>query len=141
MTGVDPAAVMLRLARALTRGSKVAWVDGTAESLPLDDASATVLWSLLTVHHWDDIDQGLAEARRVLAPNGRLLAAERRSTPGATGHASHGWTDEQAAAFADRCRSRGVRRRQRRARMHSGAAACSSCRAPSVAVSGPDGRC
>jgi hypothetical protein len=27
--------------------------------------------------------------------------------PGATGHASHGWTDEQGAAFADVCRDLG----------------------------------
>jgi ubiquinone/menaquinone biosynthesis C-methylase UbiE len=107
VTGVDPAAVMLRLARTLTVRDEVTWVDGTAESLPLDDASATVLWSLVTVHHWHDVDQGLAEAHRVLAPSGRLLAAERRSSPDATGHASHGWTDERAAAFAERCGSAG----------------------------------
>jgi len=107
-TGVDPARVMLKFARALTRNdSKVTWTDGVAEALPLPDSSATMLWSISTVHHWKDIDQGLAEARRVLAPNGRLLAIERLAQPGATGHASHGWTIEQAETFAQLCEHAG----------------------------------
>ena len=40
-------------------------------------------------------------------PAGRFLAVERRAEPGATGHASHGWTDEQAHLFARRCRTAG----------------------------------
>ena len=43
----------------------------------------------------------------MLAPGGRFLAAERRTTPGATGLASHGWTDAQADAFAALCREAG----------------------------------
>ena len=102
--GVDPAPVMLRLARLLTvRGGGVTWLDGAAEALPLPDAAATVLWSLATVHHWPDLAGGLAEAFRVLAPGGRLLVIERRRRPGTTGLASHGWTDEQAQSFAGSC--------------------------------------
>jgi len=108
VTAVDPAAPMLALARRLTRRrSSIAWLDGTAEHLPLPDDSATVLWSISTVHHWHDIDIGLAEASRVLVPGGRLLAIERHTRPGAKGHASHGWTREQAEAFAHRCRVAG----------------------------------
>lgn len=110
--GVDPAPVMLRVARALTRsrwpgGRAPRYLEGTAEALPQPDGSATVAWSLATVHHWRDIDGGLAEARRVLRPGGRLLAVERRVAPGATGLASHGWTDAQAATFAEQCRAAG----------------------------------
>jgi ubiquinone/menaquinone biosynthesis C-methylase UbiE len=108
VTGVDPSAPMRTLARRLTRrGRSITWIEGTAEDLPLPDDSATVLWSIATVHHWQDIDRGLAAARRVLVPSGRLLAIERRTRPGATGHASHGWTPEQAKAFAERCRAAG----------------------------------
>jgi hypothetical protein len=32
----------------------------------------------------------------VLRPGGRFVALERQVAPGATGHASHGWTEEQA---------------------------------------------
>jgi ubiquinone/menaquinone biosynthesis C-methylase UbiE len=105
--GIDPAPVMLKLARALTRGAPVTWTEGAAESLPLADGTATVLWAIATVHHWPDVDAGLGEAHRVLAPRGRLLAIERRARPGAHGLASHGWTDAQAQAFADCCRAAG----------------------------------
>ncbi len=107
VTGVDPASVMLRLARAFTRDDGIGWAEGTAENVPLPDGSATVLWSLATVHHWKDVGLGLEEAHRVLAPKGRLLAIERRSQPGATGLASHGWTQQQAESFATRCRAAG----------------------------------
>ena len=66
-----------------------------------------MLWSLATVHHWHDLERGLAEARRVLRPGGRFLALERRIEPGATGHASHGWAPAQADAFARRCTAAG----------------------------------
>jgi ubiquinone/menaquinone biosynthesis C-methylase UbiE len=108
VTGVDPARVMLGMARRLTRASAgVTYLEGTAESLPLPDASATVVWTIASVHHWHDVDRGLAEARRVLAPGGRFLAMERRARPGARGFASHGWTDEQAGVFAAMCRDHG----------------------------------
>ena len=106
--GVDPARVMRRVATALSLGrSRVRYVDGSAEAIPLDDASATVVWSIATVHHWQDVDAGLAETRRVLRPGGRFLAAERHSPPDAQGLHSHGWTPEQAEAFAEACRAHG----------------------------------
>jgi ubiquinone/menaquinone biosynthesis C-methylase UbiE len=108
VTGVDPAPVMLRLASRLTRStSAITWSEGSAEAIPLADDAATVLWSVATVHHWRDLDAGLREVDRVLAAGGRFLVIERRTRPGATGHASHGWTDEQAAGFAERCRDMG----------------------------------
>lgn len=107
--GVDPAAVMLRVARARWRSGKgVDWRIGTAESIPVDDGWANVVWSLATVHHWADVDKALREARRVLAPGGRLLVIERRiADTNAEGVASHGWTVEQPASFAEHCRREG----------------------------------
>ena len=109
VTGIDPAPMMLRLARLLTPRSPhpVRYVQGTAEALPLPDSSVSVAWSIASVHHWTDLDAGLRESRRVLKPGGRLVAIERLTRPGATGLASHGWTPEQAAAFADRCVAHG----------------------------------
>jgi ubiquinone/menaquinone biosynthesis C-methylase UbiE len=107
-TGVDPAPVMLRLARTFTRDTaRIAWSQGTAEDLPLPDGSATVVWTLATVHHWKDVTSGLAEVARVLASSGRFLAIERSVRAGATGLASHGWTDQQVQSFAAQCRQAG----------------------------------
>lgn len=109
VTGVDPAPTMLRLARLVTpRRAPITWSQGTAEHLPVPDGSATVVWALATVHHWQDVDKAVAEAHRALVPGGRLIAIERRSPADATGLASHGWTDEQAELFAALCRRTGL---------------------------------
>jgi ubiquinone/menaquinone biosynthesis C-methylase UbiE len=109
VVGIDPAPVMLRFARLLTKRSAhaVRYAEGSAEALPLPDSSVSVAWSIASVHHWADLDAGLREARRVLAAGGRLVAIERLSRAGATGLASHGWTPDQASVFADRCRAHG----------------------------------
>lgn len=109
VTGVDPAESMLRVARLVTRQrAPITWATGSAERLPVADASATVVWALATVHHWRDVGAALSEVHRMLAPGGRLLAVERRSPQGATGLASHGWTEDQAESFATLCRSAGL---------------------------------
>jgi len=103
VTGVDPAAAMLRLGRWLTairRVPNVTFVNGAAEAVPLPDANATVVWALSSLHHWADRAAGLAEATRVLAPGGRILISERLVQPGARGHAAHGLTRDQADQLA-----------------------------------------
>ena len=108
VTGVDPSSTMLRLARLITPSrAPITWSEGTAETLPATEGSATVVWALATVHHWQDVGKAVAEARRVLAPGGRLIAIERQSPDGATGLASHGWTRQQAESFATLCRGTG----------------------------------
>jgi ubiquinone/menaquinone biosynthesis C-methylase UbiE len=107
-TGIDPAPVMLRMARWFPSGARVRYLDAGAESLPLEDASADVVWSIAAVHHWPDLAGGLAEVHRVLRPGGRFVAIERHSEPGATGVASHGWTGEQVDGFAVACREAGL---------------------------------
>lgn len=102
VTGLDPSKPMLRLARALTRRTEpILWVVGGAEEMNVPDDSQDVVWSLASVHHWPDLDGGIAEASRVLRPAGTFLALEKRAEPGATGNASHGWTDQQAETFAE----------------------------------------
>jgi ubiquinone/menaquinone biosynthesis C-methylase UbiE len=109
VVGVDPANVMLWVARARwRRDADTSWRIGTAESVPVADGWANVVWSLATVHHWVDLDAGLAEVRRVLAPGGCLVVLERRiQDPNADGVASHGWTVEQSESFGEHCRRQG----------------------------------
>lgn len=108
VTGVDPSPLMLRLARTVTRNRPtVTWSPGTAEHLPLPDGSATVAWSIKTVHHWKDVTAGLAEVKRILTSGGKFLAVERQVRPDSTGLASHGWTEQQVEAFATHCREAG----------------------------------
>lgn len=108
VTGVDPSAEMLRIASAVTgKARDISWLRGGAEDLPVPDASASVYWTVASVHHWPDVGAGLAEAHRVLRPGGRLLAVERWTRPGANGLRSHGWTLDQAEAFAALCREAG----------------------------------
>jgi ubiquinone/menaquinone biosynthesis C-methylase UbiE len=95
--GVDPSSQMLRLARWMTsvrRTDCVGFVEGSAECIPLESGSATVVWAIQSVHHWTDRGQGLKESLRVLVSGGRLLLAERFVTPGARGRAAHGVTEE-----------------------------------------------
>ena len=99
VVGVDPDPIMLALARLLGGGG-IRWLEAGAESLPLPDESATVLWTISSLHDWPDAGPGLREALRVLAPGGRLLVLERLVPSGASGHAAHGLTREQADELA-----------------------------------------
>ncbi len=67
--GVDPSPAMLRYATA--RG--VLAVQGVAEALPFRDAVFDYALIVTTLCFVDDANAMLAEARRVLAPSGRLV--------------------------------------------------------------------
>ncbi|MYB31494.1 MAG: methyltransferase domain-containing protein [Acidobacteria bacterium] len=47
-----------------------------AEKLPVPDGWATLVLSINAFHHWEDRRRGLAEVRRVLAPDGRLVLVD-----------------------------------------------------------------
>jgi ubiquinone/menaquinone biosynthesis C-methylase UbiE len=70
-TGVEPAAAMAERARA--RGVRV--LHGTAECLPLRDASFDAVFYIACLCFVSDIPRALSEADRVLRPNGVLIAA------------------------------------------------------------------
>jgi len=70
------------------------------------DDSATVAWAISSAHHWEDRAAAIGEARRALAPAGRLVLAERLTKPGARGHACHGLTRDQSRPPGPRHRQR-----------------------------------
>ena len=67
--GIDPAPTML--ANARERGVEVAV--GVAEALPFRDGSFDAALIVTTICFVDDVPATLEEARRVLAPDGRLV--------------------------------------------------------------------
>ncbi len=61
VTAVEPSAEMI--AQRATDAAPV--VQATAEALPFEDDSFDAAMALQTVHHWPDMEAGLAEMRRV----------------------------------------------------------------------------
>ena len=74
--GIDPSPPMVE--RAARRVPRADVRVGSAESIPFEDARFTAALSVSTYHHWADPEAGLAEVRRVLAADGRLLIVERK---------------------------------------------------------------
>jgi demethylmenaquinone methyltransferase / 2-methoxy-6-polyprenyl-1,4-benzoquinol methylase len=75
----DPSLAMMQVGR--DRGHQhVQWLAGTAEQLPLPDASVDTLTIAFGIRNVTQLDAALAEARRVLKPGGRFLCLE-FSTP------------------------------------------------------------
>jgi SAM-dependent methyltransferase len=106
VVAVEPTAGMRRELRATLPGVEV--LAGTAETLPLPDASVDAI-TAAQAFHWFDVDRALPELHRVLRPDGTLavvfnrrdlttpvqaaldamLAADRGDTPS---WATHDWT-------------------------------------------------
>ena len=61
ITAIEPSAEMI--AQRLESDAIV--VQGNAESLPFDDDTFDAAMAVLTIHHWADKKQGVAEMRRV----------------------------------------------------------------------------
>jgi ubiquinone/menaquinone biosynthesis C-methylase UbiE len=72
VTGVEPAATMRRIARAADHPG-VAYLDGSAEAIPLPDASVDYTLMFLVWHHVRDQERAAAELARVTRPGGAVL--------------------------------------------------------------------
>ncbi|HEV2549452.1 MAG TPA: class I SAM-dependent methyltransferase [Stellaceae bacterium] len=83
VVGVDPSSELLHFAeeRARETANSVELLNGTGESLPIEDHSidtAVLTFTLCTV---ENATATLAEIRRVLRPSGKLLFAEHGRAP------------------------------------------------------------
>jgi len=75
--GVDDSAAMLNAARKRVASlDNVSLERGRLESLPIDDAALDAAIFFLVLHYVEDPVATLAEAKRVLRPDGKLVIAD-----------------------------------------------------------------
>jgi ubiquinone/menaquinone biosynthesis C-methylase UbiE len=74
LVGIDASPRMVEIARRLTPDASLQV--GTAEALPLPDASIDVALSTISFHQWQDQLAGLREVVRVLRPGGYCFLAD-----------------------------------------------------------------
>ena len=72
--GVDPSDRFLTAAKAANRDSRVVFLHGEAEELPVEDVSADAVVSGLVLNFIPDPHGGLREMRRVTRPEGVIAA-------------------------------------------------------------------
>jgi ubiquinone/menaquinone biosynthesis C-methylase UbiE len=77
--GVDPAPMMIEVARAESSDERVQFVRGTAERLPAEDGAYDLVVSTTSFDHWTDQAAGIRECARVLAPGGVLVLTDQFS--------------------------------------------------------------
>ena len=77
VVGFDTSSEMIRAATlntsSLGLSDRVAFREGDVSSLPIPEGTLDFAVSTLSLHHWSDPSQGLAEFHRVLKPGGQLL--------------------------------------------------------------------
>ena len=83
LTAIEPSPAMRRYleARAAELGRSLTLLDGTAERLPLPDASVDAVVGTLVLCSVADPAATLAEIRRILKPGGRFLFIEHVAAP------------------------------------------------------------
>lgn len=69
--GVDPSATMLQEARAKKNDAQ--FFLGAAEDLPFEDRFFEGAIAILTIHHWNNIEKGFKEIKRVLKPGSNFV--------------------------------------------------------------------
>lgn len=84
--GLEPSPRLITMAQqsAARAALPVSFIEGSAEAIPLDNASIDTVvttWSVCTIPH---ADRALAEMRRVLKPGGQLLFVEHGTGPDAS---------------------------------------------------------
>ena len=73
VTGIDPVARHIEVARAAAGRTGPAFLLGTAEDIPAGSAAADLAWCNDVLVHSPDLPRAYAEFRRVLRPGGRAL--------------------------------------------------------------------
>ena len=81
--GLEPSARLLAMARRVERAGNgsVEFIEGSAEAIPLQDASVDTVVTTWTLCSIPDALRALCDMRRVLRPGGRLLFVEHGRAP------------------------------------------------------------
>jgi len=86
--GIDPTPAMIRIAKEKSKNcpyrNRIQFREGSAEAVPLENCSVTTAMAINALHHWDDINAGLNEVKRVLLPEGRFFIADELKKDGTT---------------------------------------------------------
>lgn len=89
LIGIDPVPRMIQLAKEQTAShsgvDRIAYYEGSAESLPIEDAIADFVLAFDSFDHWQDKLQGLSEVSRVLKPRGQLVVVKDGGLPNGAG--------------------------------------------------------
>ena len=83
VVGLDPSAQLLSMAREATtdRAQTIQLIEGSVESIPLPDHEFDTVVTTWTMCSIPDLPKALAEVRRVLKEDGRLVFAEHGRAP------------------------------------------------------------
>jgi ubiquinone/menaquinone biosynthesis C-methylase UbiE len=83
IVGIDPSPKLLAMANEATTQSSlpVELIEGTAEAIPIGNASIDTVVTTWTMCSVPNLDQALEEIHRVLRPGGRLLFVEHGLSP------------------------------------------------------------
>jgi ubiquinone/menaquinone biosynthesis C-methylase UbiE len=81
--GIDPSANLLEMARKARShgGAPLQLIEGSAERIPIEDASVDTVVTTWTLCSIETVDLALVEMRRVLKPGGRMLFVEHGLAP------------------------------------------------------------
>ena len=71
LIGIDPSEVMLHTAKQ--RNPDIRWQSGRAEHTGLPSNTVDGIMATLTLHHWQNLEQGFKEMNKVLKEQGNMV--------------------------------------------------------------------
>ena len=103
LVGIDPVPRMIEIAREQTNGhpgsASIFFREGSAEELPLPADLANFVFAFDSVDHWQDVELGFSEVRRVLRPSGKLVIVKDGGIPGVAEARREFMTNVERAGF------------------------------------------
>ena len=87
LIGVDPVSRMIEIAQDMTKDHPgmdlISFKVGPAEDIPIDDDLADFVFAFDSIDHWQDIDSGINEVKRIIKPEGIFVIVKDKGVPDA----------------------------------------------------------